>query len=470
MCKVVEARLSVGSHLAESSRTMPLASRVVAVVIVLACALLIFWPEPPCGHNAYHRHIIHGKRTACLDGSPPVFYYRRGKPRDEHKLVISLQGGGWCKTSAGCALRSRTDLGSTRNAPACLPQSPRLLDASFPHNLKAWIFGRTAFNYEGGVGFLSDVGATTAWAGWSVARFVYCDGGSMAGTRHAADMSEGKPLYYRGHYNFLAQLDALLRLKPRPTEIVLTGCSSGGMAAALKCDLVAERVSPIPVRCVLDAAVFPSSEEFDTLAALMMPTASKNNSRSLPRRCVLAEADARSCLRAEVALKHTQTPTYVINDLFNWQHPQEHDFAAVDDRAATAADVLFTRTTHAALMPAWNASTPHGVFASRCHVHCQSSEGWLAARIDGVSLAESLRRWYFERAREKRVDVLVETRERAGGARAARAACHTPALTVSNFWPVEVRLRVLLVMVLVALLILFPYRCQAGADLINHEK
>ena len=169
-------------------------------------------------------------------------------------------------------------------------------------------------------------------------------------------------------------------------------------------------------------------------------------------------------------LKHTQTPTYVINDLYNWQHPQEHDFAAVDDRAATAADVLFTRATHAALMPAWNMSTPHGAFASRCHVHCQSSDGWLAARIDGVSLAESLRRWYFERAREKRVDEHVETRERAGGARAARAACRTPALSVSNFiWPVEVRPRVLLLVILVVLLILFPNRCQGGADLINHE-
>ena len=70
----------------------------------------------------------------------------------------------------------------------------------------------------------------------------------MAGTRHAADTSTGTPLYYRGHYNFLAQLNEVLRLTPRPTEIVLTGCSAGGMAAALKCDLLADLVAPIPVR------------------------------------------------------------------------------------------------------------------------------------------------------------------------------------------------------------------------------
>ena len=67
---------------------------------------------------------------------------------------------------------------------------------------------------------------------------------------------------------------------------------------------------------------------------------------------------------------------------------------------------------------------------------------------------------------------------RRANAPAARAQLErrasTPALTVhvtvSNFWPVEVRLRVLLVMVLVVLLILFPYRCQAGADTMKNRE
>ena len=45
----------------------------------------------------------------------------------------------------------------------------------------------------------------------------------------------------------------------RPTEILLSGGSAGGMAAFLKCDFAAARLAPqgIPVKCLPDAGVFP---------------------------------------------------------------------------------------------------------------------------------------------------------------------------------------------------------------------
>ena len=49
-------------------------------------------------------------------------------------------------------------------------------------------------------------------------------------------------IYYRGHYNIISQLDNMVATKglSKYKEIVLSGCSAGGMACYLKCDFVSE--------------------------------------------------------------------------------------------------------------------------------------------------------------------------------------------------------------------------------------
>lgn len=68
----------------------------------------------------------------------------------------------------------------------------------------------------------------------------------MTGTQMAPQIRNdtATPLYYRGHYNLIAQLDHMIDNHNLATfsEIVLSGCSAGGMACYLKCDFVAECV------------------------------------------------------------------------------------------------------------------------------------------------------------------------------------------------------------------------------------
>ena len=172
--------------------------------------------------------------------------------------------------------------------------------------------------YQGGNGLLSPNPRVSAWSGWAVAYFKSCDGGAFTGSRVAPAVTTvanaSGSIYYRGHYSFLALLDkvkVLLLLlllllatattlhtiatiaaiaviitittistprrlqvtmpgtitnlfsqvltDKRPTEIMLSGCSSGGLAAYLKCD-VAARVAAaanVTLRCMPDSGIFP---------------------------------------------------------------------------------------------------------------------------------------------------------------------------------------------------------------------
>ena len=91
-------------------------------------------------------------------------------------------------------------------------------------------------------------------ADWAEAYFMYCDGGSLTGARMSADTNHtangddcptskctGPPIWYRGHYNFVAMLQQVIE-QVKPTEVLMAGGSAGGMAVYHQCDKPAKIV------------------------------------------------------------------------------------------------------------------------------------------------------------------------------------------------------------------------------------
>lgn len=82
--------------------------------------------------------------------------------------------------------------------------------------------------------------------------YAYCDGGS-----HSANVSEPVAvwdnstnstieLYFRGRFGLLAMRDELIRLDyMNATELVVTGCSAGGLTAYLQGDFVLDLLVPL---------------------------------------------------------------------------------------------------------------------------------------------------------------------------------------------------------------------------------
>ena len=71
-----------------------------------------------------------------------------------NKWIIHLEGGGWCYDEDACVLRSKTNLGSSKNWPDTYTDSGLLSD---------------------------DCTINPYYCGWSMVFVGYCDGASFAG-------------------------------------------------------------------------------------------------------------------------------------------------------------------------------------------------------------------------------------------------------------------------------------------------
>jgi O-palmitoleoyl-L-serine hydrolase len=363
----------------------------------------------------------------CMDGTAPAYYFREGVAAGATSAIIYLEGGGWCYPSdneqangANCAYRSKTGLGSS---------------TSYGEKI-----GSTG--YEGGSGFTSGVSDITAFANFSVSYVKYCDGGSMTGTRMAPvpGYNGSGPLYYRGHYNLEAQLDHMVATHHLDTykEVVLAGCSAGGMACYVKCEYVASyfAVHSIPVKCICDAGMFLDIETVTGAGNVMQKRyhdiADVMESKpGLPAACVAGEEDWRQCIFSQHALKYHTTPTFVINSLYNfgewamlasswldsgnapadWQSCWPKNGGLSPETYKTCNSTQLGIIQHwyeqflLASAPATDPASPHGIFADSCpNQHCQTSTGWQMVKVNGTTMADAAARWYFQSSVEKHVD------------------------------------------------------------------
>ena len=89
---------------------------------------------------------------------------------------------------------------------------------------------------------------------WNVVLIRYCDGGSYAGNNETVSHFHGSRLFFRGKRNREAVYASLLRTASlgKATDVVVSGCSAGGLAAYLHvdqyCDALA--VDAPGVKCV----------------------------------------------------------------------------------------------------------------------------------------------------------------------------------------------------------------------------
>ena len=166
----------------------------------------------------------------CLDGTPGVYYFRKGEGSGANKWYIHHQGGGWCETWDDCLGRSKGGLGSS---------------STYGPTMKL-----------GGGYFDTNPAANPMMYNWNIAYLKYCDGGSFSGNNESVTMYNGTALYYRGKRVREAMFDSLMASHSlgKATDVVVSGCSAGGLATFLHtdwwCDSIAAKLAPTFVKCV----------------------------------------------------------------------------------------------------------------------------------------------------------------------------------------------------------------------------
>eukprot|EP01046_Picozoa_sp_COSAG06_P046471 COSAG06_NODE_6585_length_2867_cov_1.705564_2_plen_586_part_00 len=392
-------------------------------------------------------HILEPARAArhgasCLYGSPGGYSLARAPPGSPNasKFFLFLEGGGWCTTMADCAARAWAAPGVPNGALGSTARAPLSLD---PHG-------------SGGAGNLSgNKSLNPTFADWTTVVVNYCDGGSFAGSLdHPVTTQSGEQqLWFRGKHILRAVLEELQALHglDRATEVVLGGCSAGGLAVYLHCDVVAQLLAPTPLRCFADAGFFPDvvSVDGESLAASQFREAFDfmNASSGVDQSCIAAQATKDNwwkCFFAEHTLPHVSTPLFILNSGYDpvsqlWQYGTLNTttMPATIGRDASWEPCLSNFSTcnssqlatvqhyHdlivKALGPATAASSPHGVFLPSCIAHCQGNYWTSGHTIRGESMASALDRWLLNQA-VKMVDAPWSS---------TRASCAPPVHKVS---------------------------------------
>ena len=160
--------------------------------------------------------------SRCLDGTAGAYYIEKSA-KASTKWMVFFEGGGWCYNDKDCANRAQYALGSSNSYE---PTADRM----------------------GGVGS-ADCDVNPAFCDFNFVYLKYCDGNSFSGAREGTvhvDETD-QDLHFRGHYILQAALTDVVAKQgmDQVTELVLSGCSAGGLSTFLHSDYVNEYVQTL---------------------------------------------------------------------------------------------------------------------------------------------------------------------------------------------------------------------------------
>jgi hypothetical protein len=327
----------------------------------------------------------------CLDGSPPAYYIRRGLPT---QWVVHFEGGGWCYNEDQCVDRSKTTLGSSKG------YGPTMSVSGL---------------------FSNDPAVNPDFYNWTFVYLKYCDGASFSGDVAQPLVWKGTTLYFRGHRIFRALYNNLLTNGlSNATNLIVTGCSAGGLSTYLHLDEVRQIVpASINVRGLPDAGFFMDLPTFQG-TPLIRPeyqyvARMQNVSYGVNSACINAKspADQWQCFMAQYTLPFLRTPLFIMNPQYDsWQMGNVLALSSgciqkpsTCSQQEMTAFQNFRTSMLQALTPALQSSTD-GMWTDACVIHCQTLDqgGWTSIKVGGYSLQQTFGNWYFGRGHPKQND------------------------------------------------------------------
>jgi len=363
---------------------------------------------------------LSGRGAVCLDGTDAGFYFAPAADAANAKhWQLYFEGGGWCYDAMDCWGRSYSSLGSSSSWPATM----------------------------GVGGIMSDDCATNPdFCKYNRVYMKYCDGNSFSGNRAEPLVVKGldgkdKPLYFRGKRIIDAVLETLMNKYGLSTaeNVLLTGCSAGGLATYLHTDYVREsliglgvtlkRYKSAPIsgffllhKTVDGKDVYP--EEMQEIFKLANSTAGVN------RYCAAAMAGSDKmwmCNFAQFAYYYTKAPIFPLNSAFDsWQagcifgarlvpgFPDKqqdvengkcnvapgYEDCLADPEKCNATQVSAVNryiTDFDTIMSKGGSFTKagNGAFVHSCYTHCEAqSASWNTFKVGGVSMQEAVSKWW----------------------------------------------------------------------------
>ena len=327
--------------------------------------------------------------AACLDGSPGAYYHLPGNGTGANKWYIHHQGGGWCESLDDCLGRSRGALGSSTSYPATASLGGGYFDVDPSNNPQMY--------------------------NWNHVYMRYCDGGSFSGNNETVQPHKGKTLFWRGKRIREAIAEDLFanRGLDNATDVIVSGCSAGGLATFLHtdqwCDAVKAssggKCAGLPdsgffldyqdpnVTCSPDSAFAASDLLGNTVAGdyhcgLKWTYTIQNATAGINQDCVKAHTEANTewqCMFAEHSSEHIRAPLFAMQSQYDaWQ-------TSFVEPWQTHPQILGNNITSRIQSMLMKNNNESGAFLDSCWRHCGE---WNSIRIDGDLVSAAIQKWY----------------------------------------------------------------------------
>lgn len=323
--------------------------------------------------------------AVCLDGTPGAYFLQKGTGSGAKKWYVHHQGGGWCESLDDCLGRSQGDLGSSKAYPA---------NASL-----------------GGGYFSTDPKQNPLMYNWNHVYMRYCDGASFSGNNETVVSYKGKSLHFRGKRVREAMAKDLMENRglSEATDLIVSGCSAGGLATFLHTDQWCDMVPSAKCAGLPDSGFFldyqdpgvacspQSTYTKDRLGntidgnyhcGLKWTYTIQNATAGIHQDCVAAhKGEEWKCMFAEHAAEHIRSPIFAMQSQYDsWQTGNVQGTGG-DPKTQVLGNNITARI-QSMLMAKNNES---GAFLDSCHHHCGA---WNSIRIDGDLVSVAMQKWY----------------------------------------------------------------------------
>lgn len=334
----------------------------------------------------------------CLDGSWPSYYHRRpGGPTGANSWLLHFEGGGWCRPNAA----GEGDETSLPFPPALARWCTEQLDTpqgSTKSDPETRDFSTTPL-------FSTDPLQNPMFHDWQVVLVRHCDGSAFASAAGVA--------------NFRAVLRHLTRRQglEDASDVVVSGCGVGAIAAALHVQAVKRAVPEATVGALLDSGVFPDWSRqrpadvageaapgyaprglwpMDAQVKLIFEGHGVASAGAVPQDCLRAHPGAAwRCYFLEHLLPFVSVPAFVAQSRFDSSNVEDR---GVEDGLEALSDAMAWRLDVAA----HQGSEHHALFLDSCFHHCMSwgqIHAGPGGETSGPTQPEAFSAWWWDLVR-----------------------------------------------------------------------
>ncbi|XP_013416559.1 pectin acetylesterase 5 isoform X2 [Lingula anatina] len=331
------------------------------------------------------KDFAEARRAACLDGSPPGFYIRKGFHVGKRDWILYLEPGGWCATLKDCYERSKTHLGSSEVAPST-----------------------KEFN-----GILSsDPKSNPTFHMWNMVSLLYCDGGSYAGSMANPVLYNGNKLYFQGFHILQTLMDFLIETTDlgHARRVILVGSSAGGLATFLHADFMKSKLpQSVNFHAMADGGIFlnyPGFQGKNLAEETFKGVFDLHNIKETPsvKQCINKQVknEEYKCFFPLNNNKFLRSSIFATNSLYDTWTTRNFLQISCSYPKCDNKEKDYLDTHRMALLNAteeFRKNKNNGVYFFSCLRHTLLHHGVLNMQmeIDGVSLLNAIDSWYLKK-------------------------------------------------------------------------